>query len=230
MLNCSSISQEFGGRILIVRQLLNATHLDAGGNPPAIGVPDVSREARGLAIVLLYAAYESLLRSTARSLLEVARSLRVGNRRLQPGFQIAAAYSHLQAISAIKESGIWKQPGLGLVVALFDSRQCTIDATRFPDTGDNFKRAQVTAFCDLFGLGDPAPILREAWSRLDTIVTQRNQIAHGQETPTEIGRRYSERELTNLVDVWEARWSDFIRWAETQGTSRDLYRRPNKHN
>jgi hypothetical protein len=225
MLNCTPINNDFNDRIQVVRRILDATRLSASGQTASPGIPDVSREARGMAIVLLYAAYESLLRGLSRSMLEVARNLRVGNRRLQPGYQVAAAFSAMQAISDVKTSKIWKDRGPQLITNLFDPRSCTIDETIFPDTGDNFRRGQLVALCDLLGLGNPAPVLREAWDRLDTIVTQRNQIAHGQETATEIGRRYSDLDLTSLVDIWELRWTEFLAWAETQGRSRDLYRR-----
>jgi hypothetical protein len=83
---------------------------------------------------------------------------------------------------------------------------------------------QVTTFCRIFGLGDPAPVLREVWSRLDTIVTERNGIAHGRLTPDEVGRTYSLADLNSLVDLWEQRWGDFLRWVEQQASTRDFFR------
>lgn len=224
--DCAPIRADFTARITIVRQLLDATRLGPTGSPPAPGLPDVSREARGVAIVLLYAAYEALLKATARRLLEAAVRTRVGNRRLQPGYQVAAVFSKLQAISAIKDSKIWKGPGTDIVNAIFAGQPSSIDPTLFPDTGDNFKRAQVFALCELLGLGDPGPVLKDVWLGLDSVVVQRNNVAHGLETATEVGRQYSDADLTNLVDAWALRWGQFLDWVEAAGTSRDLYRRP----
>lgn len=222
-----SVRADFGARIAIVQQLLDATRLTPAGSVRVPGLPDVSREARGLAIVLLYASYEALLRSIARSLLESAVRIRAGNRRLQPGFQVVAVFPKLQAVAALpKESHIWRRAGLELVHAAFSGRPTTIDETRFPDIGDSFRRSQVAAVCTLFGLGDPAPVLREVWDRLDTIVVQRNGVAHGGETATDLGGRYSDTDLTVLVGLWQLRWGEFIDWVETAGRARELYRRP----
>jgi len=65
------------------------------------------------------------------------------------------------------------------------------------------KRSQVSLISDIFGLGDPGKILKEIWERLDTIVIQRNYIAHGKMTPEEVGRSYSSSEVKNLVDLWK---------------------------
>ena len=157
------IRLDFDARLTIVRQLQASTRLDGAGKPPAPGLPDVSRETRGLAIVLLYAAYEALLRATARGLLETAVRVRVGNRRLQPGFQVVAVFGHLQAIAAARKSRIWRGSGLDLVNAAFAGKPSTIDETRFPDIGTSFRRSQVHAVCQLYGLGDPAAVLREVW-------------------------------------------------------------------
>jgi hypothetical protein len=86
------------------------------------------------------------------------------------------------------------------------------------------KRTQVSTFCSLFELGDPGPILREVWDRLDTIVTERNDIAHGKATADEVGRRYSIGEAKALVAVWHQRWGEFLDWVETSGSTRDFFR------
>lgn len=72
-------------------------------------------------------------------------------------------------------------------------------AGSFPHDGSYMRRSQVSLFCELLGIGDPGPILREVWSRLDTVVIARNDIAHGTVTPDEVGRRYSVDEVRALA-------------------------------
>lgn len=86
------------------------------------------------------------------------------------------------------------------------------------------KRSQVVLFSRLFGLDDPGPILKEVWSRLDTVVTERNNIAHGSLTADEVGRRYSLDDATELCRLWELRWSEFLSAAEVAGSTRAFYR------
>ena len=61
--------------------------------------------------------------------------------------------------------------------------------------------SQVYLFCDLFELGDPGLILKEIWDRLDTVVVERNDIAHGKATPEEVGRAYSSADVRSLVEL-----------------------------
>jgi hypothetical protein len=86
------------------------------------------------------------------------------------------------------------------------------------------RTGQVRTFCELFGLGDPAPVINGIWARIDTIVAERNEIAHGQQTPDEVGRRYTSQEIRGLVDLWEGDWLAFLNWVEGQASSRDFFR------
>lgn len=204
-----------------VRSLLNAAHPSAGPSTS----PDISKEARGLAILLLYAAYENLLTTLSRSLLEAAVRLRVGNKRFRNGFKVFAVHSMLQSTSGSSQTAIWRS-GLDLMETLSDGRNCTVSTSIFPNDGTNFRRSQVQTFCKMFGLSDPGPVLREVWSRLDTIVSERNAIAHGRENPEDVGRRYTLADLHVLVDLWDKRWMEFITWVEGAASSRDFYRTP----
>ena len=158
-------------------------------------------------------------------LLEVATQLRVGNKRLREGLKLFAVHSKLQSANDSGSMAIWKS-GFEIVSILSDSRTCTIATNLFPNDGTHFRRSQVLTFCRVFGLAPPAPILREVWQRIDTIVAERNSIAHGRETPSDVGRRYSLTELNALVDLWDKRWMEFITWVESAASSRDFYRLP----
>ncbi|MFF3221768.1 HEPN domain-containing protein [Nocardia suismassiliense] len=209
----------------MARKLLDATDCSPGG--AAEGSPvDVSREARGLCIVLLYAAYENLLKSLSRTLLESAIQCKVGNRRLRPEFQLFAVHSKLHAMTDTSSSSVWKGSGRSVVDALLDSTACSINANTFPNDGSHMKATQVATFCEVYGLDQPAPILREVWGRINTVVSERNGIAHGQRTPEEVGRNYSIGELRNLIDIWEVRWCDFLVHVESKASKREFYRMP----
>ena len=132
-----------------------------------------------------------------------AASLRVGNRRLRTGFRQLAVHNLLVAVSDSSENKIWREKGKRLLKCAFESRKCTVDTNTFPSDGSFMKRSQVSLISDIFGLGDPGKILKEIWERLDTIVIQRNYIAHGKMTPEEVGRSYSSSEVKNLVDLWK---------------------------
>jgi hypothetical protein len=135
-----------------------------------------------------------------------------------------AVHHHIQGIGGASDGRIWRDIGPGLLDGAFDSRQCTINPNLFPSDGTFMKRSQVVLFCDIFELGDPGPILQEVWGRLDTIVTERNGIAHGRLAPEEVGRDYSLGDIRSLVDLWEQRWISFIGHVESRACDRGFYR------
>lgn len=213
---------EFCRRIDTVRRMLDVA------DPP--GLPEtgayIGREIRGLVILLLFASYENLLKSLCRGLLQTAVSLRVGNRRLRTGFRIFAVFDVIRAVLASeeKEKHIWKKAGGDLLELAADPKKCTINPYIFPHDGSFMKRSQVTLFFRIFNLGDPASILQDIWEKLDTIVVQRNKIAHGEMTPEEVGRTYSSEDVRALVNAWERRWMEFILHIEEKASLREFYR------
>ena len=114
-----------------------------------------------------------------------------------------AAYRELCAVGGVAPPKIWAK-GLAVVDQLNQAKSNSLDSgVTFPNDGSNFRTSQINTFCNVFGLPDPAPVLREVWSRIDTIVSDRNAVAHGRETPGEVGRRYTLPEINELVRLWD---------------------------
>lgn len=204
--DCDPLERALRERVDVARRLVDATKLV---NPAVI---DVSREARGLAIVLLFAAYENLLNTLCRTLLEAAAKTRARGRRLKPGLQLFLVHNELIGLADGGKSRIWRSAGLELIQAIQEKPASQLDMGLFPSDGSFMKASQIKLFCTLFDLGDPGPVLREVWPRINTIVDQRNAIAHGRMTPEQVGRTYSYEELMSLTRLWEQRWIDFLRW------------------
>ena len=198
---------DFKERIDVIRSILSHT-------APTV----IARESRGLSIVLLYASYEKLLKSLVRVVLEDARQFVHSNHKLSEKFKVFCIHDKLQGlVDAQHHREIWtKDRGAAILRSLDDRTKCTLNPEIFPDSGDHMKVGQVLKVCTVLGLGHPAPILGEVWNRIDSVVTARNKIAHGAETPDAIGRQYSEAEINILVSTWELRWVAFIGWMEQE--------------
>jgi hypothetical protein len=69
-------------------------------------------------------------------------------------------------------------------------------------------------------------MLKEVWTQLDTVVSERNGVAHGRLTPDQVGRNYSIADLRELVARWEQRWGEFIDNVESKAASREFFRLP----
>lgn len=221
MIDLTTHRAALADRIDVITKLIDETH------PPPPQVGPISREARGLAIVLLFAAYEQLLTSLTRSLLDVAMRLRVSNRRLQPGFRMFAVHGAVTSLRDISERKLFVKAIPELVrVAALGGRETTIDAQLFPHDGSFMKRSQIELWATIFNIGPAQLLLPTIWNNIDGVVAQRNGIAHGRLTPQEVGRRYTEAEIRQLIQDWSAEWDGFLLHVGTLASSRDFFRTP----
>jgi hypothetical protein len=101
-----------------------------------------------------------------------------------------------------------------------------INTSAFPDDGSFMKASQVQLWCRIFAVPAPAGILRRTWASLDAIVAERNGVAHGSETASEIGRRYTEGDMRTLIANWRHDWTAFLTQVGTLALTRDFYRVP----
>jgi hypothetical protein len=211
---------ELDDNVAVAVSLIDETHL-------AGRLSVISREARGLAIVLLFAAYENLLKTLTRTLLETAASLRVGNRRLQPGFRAFALAAAVDSVRNISPRKMYVK-ALPELVRIADpgGRVCTINTSAFPDDGSFMRQSQIKVWCATFNVPAPNRILSRIWTDIDTVVARRNAIAHGKRTPGDVGREYTEAEIRSLIDRWRDDWTNFISTVETLATQRDFFRIP----
>ncbi len=177
--------------------------------------------------MLLFAAYENLLKSLTRTLLEAAIGLRVGNRRLQPGFRAFAMASAAESTRDVSLKKLYSHALPKLVEASDPGgRTCTILPGAFPADGSFMKQTQIKLWCQLFCVPEPRRILHRTWDSIDSVVAERNAIAHGSLTPQAVGRNYSERDIRLLIADWFADWHDFLDTVEALGQHRAFYRKP----
>lgn len=216
LFDADPIRMEFKARIGSASTVLESAHLP---DPPV----DISREIRGLCVVLLHAAYENLIFSLNRALLEAAVALKIPNRRLKPELQLFAIHAELQSLRNSSDKKLWSRTGPAVVSVLREARSCTIKSDLFPDDRSFMKQTQVSAFCAAFGLPSPAPILREIWADIDSVVSRRNAVAHGRMSADEVGREYTVDELRSLLVSWRDRWLDFIDVVEQAAQAKPFY-------
>jgi hypothetical protein len=221
MIDVQPLRAALADRIAVVVSLIDETH----PAPPATS--SISRETRGLAVVLLFAAYEDLLTTLTRTLLEAAIGMRVGNRRLQPGFRAFALHSATKSARGVSERKLFVTALSGLVDAAGSGRApATINPDDFPNDGSFMKRSQIETWSRVFNTGPPSKVLSRTWSSIDAIVAQRNGVAHGRLTPQEVGRNYSEAEIRQLVADWSQDWDNFLTHVAGLASTRDFFRLP----
>ncbi|CAL8978628.1 hypothetical protein CELL_02916 [Cellulomonas sp. T2.31MG-18] len=204
-------------RIATAMRLIDATHPDLGSG--------VSREARGLAVLLLFASYENLLTGLTRTLLEGAVRCGVSNRRLRPGFRMFAIDSAVQSLRNVSEKKVFVSALPDLIRAAGASdRPGSINTNGFPNDGSYFRRSQIVVWCRTFGVPNPEVSLSKIWPQIDSVVNDRNGIAHGRLTPEAVGRNYTELEIRSLISDWRDAWTGFLARVEGLAATRDFFR------
>lgn len=213
ILDTAPIAAEFKSRMDAVDDLIQQTD----GSP-------VDRQARGLAVVLIFAAYEYLLTALTRAMIEAAMGLNVGNRSLKPAFLAIALKTAAQSIHDASDHKILIKGLPALIERSSLARSNTLDSTVFPSDGSFMKQSQVKAWCDFFSVGDPGQMLKASWSQIDGLVANRNGVAHGRLRADEVGRSYSVDELKKIAEDWRVDWLRFLASVEGLASSRDFYR------
>ncbi|WP_125967698.1 HEPN domain-containing protein [Bifidobacterium samirii] len=206
-----SIENDFHHRMSCIRDLINATHpnADLSDESPRIS-PTVQKSVRGLVIVMLFGAYEKTVKSLCQELIETASTFRGKQKNLTMPFRLIGIFNQINALrdQSIKRSTIWERTLPDLLGRI--EGDASLLCNTWPDNGEYMKRSQLKLFCRVFNLSQALQQLGPINDKLDMIVVERNQIAHGELTAEEVGRRYSETEIRSLVDEWETRWTSFF--------------------
>lgn len=225
MINLAQHKLELSDRLDAATLLVDETHPHRAGSYVLPG--PASREARGLVIVMLFASYENLLKSTTRTILEGAIACKVSNRRLQPGILTFALANTAKSMRDRSVKRLYSDSLPDLIDKYEATRgSCSIDPGSFPDDGSFMKKSQVILWCRLFNVGPPHKLLPRTWVSLDAIVSRRNDIAHGKQTAGDVGRSYTESDIRDLLADWRSDWTDFLTHIEQLASSRDFFRRP----
>lgn len=228
MINIQLHINDLNERLDSAVRIIDETHPRPNASAP-LSVGPISREARGLTIVLVFASYENLLFSLTRTLLEAATNLHVSNRRLRPGFRAIALVGSVKSVKDSSDKKLFSH-GLPRLVGIANQggRSCTIDTNTFPNDGSFMKTSQIVVWCNLFDIPNPQLILHRTWSVIDTVVSERNGVAHGRLTADQVGRGYSEGEIRQLIENWRMDWTDFLQLVGARASTRDFFRTPGR--
>jgi hypothetical protein len=166
--------------------------------------PGQTSTCKGFAFIELYGTYEYTVQTAVQATLSSLRSDPVTIRQLRRELFSLVLDPHWTAAANAGRARIW-DTRLSLISQL-DSVESvsTLQETLFPLDGSHYRPSQLYTVWRVFGLSTtivPAPRLL---GRIDELVENRNAIAHGRITATEVGRRYSIGDVTARVDDTEA--------------------------
>lgn len=168
-------------------------HLRYSPRSPA----DIAQTARGLAFVEIYAVYEHAIRQTALLAAQAIASHRHRFSDLQPSLAVLFLDAELNSLRDCSEAKVWRKR-LDVFNQFFSRNRITaVDVV--PHDGSHFRYSQVQMLFEVLGIKRAFVMRRRHPYMIDEIVRHRNSIAHGHETPLQIGRQFSREDVARRI-------------------------------
>jgi|SRR6185312_3259227 len=164
--------------------------------------PDVSKTSKGLVFVEIYAVYEYTVRQATQTAIQVIASHNHPFNKLRPSLAAVFLHPQLEALRMCKNDNVWRKR-LELMNKA-DSIDTIAAVNVVPHDGSHFRYSQVQIIFETLGINLPfVRHPRQAWL-IDEVVRHRNAIAHGEESPQQIGANFTSADvLSRIQDMRE---------------------------
>jgi hypothetical protein len=154
---------------------------------------DVAQTFRGLIFVQAYAAYEYTVRTAIHQAIVEIAAKGHSFRELKPCLLALFLDNELKAMRAAGEKRIW-ETRMALMTKTFSADPiAAVEAV--PHDGNYYRHTQLQMTFDVLGVKRAITTRRRYRYTIDEVVDARNEIAHGEATAAEVGRRYSYSEM-----------------------------------
>ncbi len=160
---------------------------------------DLAATAKGLVFVQLYAAYEYAVRAAVETAIDSINLHQTRMRDIRP--QLLALYLD-PLLTSLRDSGrdrVWEKR-VEIFEQAFSANLANLSQeTRPPSDGSHYRHTQLLMILRVFGITRKPVRRRRHLYRIDEVVNNRNQIAHGSEKAEDVGRRYTRDEVNHII-------------------------------
>jgi hypothetical protein len=219
MLNDISINST--ARLREVRSFLTMIRMISGSNTFAFS-SELSI-AKGLFFVHLYGSYEYTVVSAVQKTLSIISGMRYSVADYKPAMLSIVLDSKCKSVASVGPQKLWEKRW-ELFNQISPGNIVDIDDTILPTDGSNLKYRQLESIWTTLCVSDPIlprPILR---GRLEELVENRNAIAHGRDSASTVGGRYSVGDLDRRFDDINEFCIYIIQCLENYITNKDFLR------
>jgi hypothetical protein len=185
------IRTDIESRFQTVEQFFQATKQFKG---------NVALAAKGMTFVQVYAIYEYTVRTAVQVAIDAINAHKTRMRDISSPLMALYLDRELSALRDCGDKKVWNSR-----IELF-KRAFSKDPVDLPNSagpphdGSHFRHTQLLMIFHVFGI-TRLPVRRKRHLyRIDEVVDNRNQIAHGSETAEEIGRRYSRSDVAHIIE------------------------------
>jgi hypothetical protein len=161
--------------------------------------PQSAIASKGLVFVRLYAIYEFTVTGIVTAALTEVQTHGLQIRDLRLSLLGIILDPELLSITTVGSGHKWPRR-CELFERTDSSDSIPIPPIAFPGDGSHFRRPQLETIWTLFGLTSPTVPHRRHLGFIDEMVEHRNSIAHGRETPENVGGRFSGVDIADRID------------------------------
>jgi hypothetical protein len=160
---------------------------------------DLAATAKGLAFVQLYATYEFTVKSVVQTAIDSINAHGHKMKDMKPSLMALYLDRELASLRDAGRRNIWNAR-LQLFERVFcDDVIALSNNAGPPSDGSHYRHTHLITIFNVFGIARLPARRRVHLYRIDEIVDHRNQIAHGNETAAEVGRRYTRSEVAHRI-------------------------------
>ena len=149
---------------------------------------------KGLFFVYAYGLYEEIVRSVVRETISELNKANVNIENCVFDLYSMILSHEYDALFEVGNTKKWEKRW-DISRRLKDNPVMNIDVTLMPTDGRNIRYKQLESIAKTFGLQESVLPRSEVGGYLKELVDNRNDIAHGNHLPREIGRKYTKEDL-----------------------------------
>ena len=190
--------------------------------PPLTPVDNTQKALRGLWLVSLYAAVERSVNAAVEAAITDISSQ--GLRSIDSTFNLHGIFhfNKVQSLNACGKSSIFEKSAALFEASLSDQLLTAVD-NPLAKSLQNVDAKTMKWVLNIFGASDMNPSASSI-GRTNTLRERRNAVAHGRESATEVGERYSIGELENLFNAADEVVASFMLALEDHCSSKGYIR------
>ncbi|MBL0736836.1 hypothetical protein JI750_08090 [Flavobacterium sp. GN10] len=214
----NDLKTESASKLVEVREFLDLT---SNLIPPApTPTPNSLLTAKGLFYVHVYGVFEFTITSCVKKTISAINIESTNVNNIKPLLLSLALNPEFDSLSSTKNRN-WTQRW-NLFEKIRDNVIAQISTDLMPTDGKNIRFAQLESIWKTFCISAPILNAPSIGGRLKDIVDNRNAIAHGNNTPAEIGSRVSISDLYNRYNEMSSYCSYIIQVFEDYVNNKDF--------
>lgn len=161
---------------------------------------DAEATIKGLMFVQVYAVYEYTVKAVVREAIDGLKTHNHKLNQLSPSLLALFLDPELTSLKDIGPKRVW-EARLTIFARAFSKDSLTLSSDTIPpNDGSHFRYSQLEMMFKVFGIRR-RPVQRQLHAtRINEVVGHRNNIAHGEESAEDIGRRYTRSEISRMLN------------------------------